>query len=339
MTHLFGPPGGGSFRPTSDNHPTVRRRSPVVATEDLERALRDCLVDRAADAPRVGDLASRAIRRARRQRRARNGGVAVLAGCLLASAGIVGGQLLLPSSATTTALLAEPVLSAGPPLTTSGPAAPAAPLPFSGALQREPVAAVQLPPVDIVLAGELHTTDGQRVSLDPLVDVAQASRMSGGWLVVTDPSTDDGAGVWFVTTDGSPKAMLPGVDAVAVDEAGTRIAWRRGTEVAVASVVSGELTGTTTSPAPERSSPIGFAGDAVLMARDGAEHSRGYSVWRPEQGSSSRSGATPPARCTGRCRTARRWSPRSATRPVGPAWPCWTCDTTSPRPGPHACCR
>ncbi|MFV2017601.1 hypothetical protein [Micromonospora sp. LOL_023] len=255
-----------------------------MATEDLERALRDCLVDRAGNAPRTADLAGRAIRRARRIRRTRTGGVAVLAGCLLASAGIAGGQLLLSPSATTTALLAEPAPSAGSALTSSGPAAPAAPLPFSGELQREPMAAVQLPPVDIVLAGELRTTEGQRVSLDPLVDVAQAIRMSGGWLVVTEPSTDGDAGVWFVTTDASPKAVLPGVDAVAVDEAGARIAWRRGTEVAVASVVSGELTGTTTSPVPERSSPIGFAGDAVLMARDRADRTRGYSVWRPEQG-------------------------------------------------------
>lgn len=283
MTRPTLPPGDRCSRLANDNQPPVQRRSFDVATDDLERALRDCLVGQTTCPPQVHDAAGRAIRRARRIRRTRAGGAMALGVCLLATVGVAGGGLL-SSPAPTPELLAGPSMSALPTATTSRPVAPAAPLPFSGELPREPLSAIQLSPIDLVVAGKLHTFDGEQVDLAPLDEVTLASRISGGWLLVTGPPTDGAATVWFMTPGTAPTAVLPAVDAVAVDTDGSRIAWSRGTEVAVASVVGGKLTGTTTSPAPEQSRPVGFAGDAVLLARDPAERSRGFSAWWPGQG-------------------------------------------------------
>ncbi|MFV2012174.1 MULTISPECIES: hypothetical protein [unclassified Micromonospora] len=258
-----------------------------MATDDLERALRQSLSDQAVDPPAVADLADRAMRRARRTRRARNGAAAAFCLCLFATAGVVGGHLLLVDSSEPPAL-AEPLMVTGGDVTARTPAAPAAPLPFSEDLRSQPLAATtQAPPVDLVVAGELRTADGQRMDLAQVGGVAQASRLTDGWLVVTETSADGVAGVWFVAPDTTPQVMLAGVDAVAVDPVGTRIAWLHGAELAVASVVHGELAGTRRGRAPKQSRPVGFAGDAVLLERDGGgERRRGYGVWRPGQAES-----------------------------------------------------
>ncbi|WFE22005.1 hypothetical protein O7621_01045 [Solwaraspora sp. WMMD937] len=257
-----------------------------MATDDLERALRQCLSDQAVDPPVVADLADRAMRRARRTRRARNGAAAAFCLCLFAAAGVAGGHLLLVDSSEPPAL-AEPLMVTSGDVAASTPAAPAAPLPFSEDLRSQPLAATQAPPVDLVLAGELRTVDGQRMDLAPVGGVAQASRLTDGWLVVTETSADGAAGVWFVAPDTTPQVVLTGVDAVAVDPVGTRIAWLHGAELAVASVMHGELAGTRRGRAPEQSRPVGFAGDAVLLERDGVgERRRGYGVWRPGQAES-----------------------------------------------------
>ncbi|WBB97672.1 MULTISPECIES: hypothetical protein [unclassified Solwaraspora] len=255
-----------------------------MATDDLERALRQCLSDQAVDPPAVADLADRAVRRARRSRRARNGAAAAVGLCLFATAGVASSHLLVVDGLEPPTL-AEPLAVTGGDVAASTPAAPAAPLPFSEDLRSQPLAATQAPPVDLVVAGELHTVDGQRMDLAQIGGVAQASRLADGWLVVTETSADGAAGVWFVAPDTAPQVVLAGVDAVAVDPVGTRIAWRHGAELTVASVVHGELAGARRGRAPEQSRPVGFAGDAVLLEREGGgERRRGYGVWRPGQG-------------------------------------------------------
>lgn len=255
-----------------------------MATDDLERALRQCLSDQAVDPPAVADLADRAVRRARRSRRARNGAAAAVGLCLFATAGVASSHLLVVDGLEPPTL-AEPLAVTGGDVAASTPAAPAAPLPFSEDLRSQPLAATQAPPVDLVVAGELHTVDGQRMNLAQIGGVAQASRLADGWLVVTETSADGAAGVWFVAPDTAPQVVLAGVDAVAVDPVGTRIAWRHGAELTVASVVHGELAGARRGRAPEQSRPVGFAGDAVLLEREGGgERRRGYGVWRPGQG-------------------------------------------------------
>lgn len=283
----FPPVGAGG--PIRDNLSAVRPRPPGVRTDDLEQALRRCLADHAAGRPRTTgavdtvDVADWAIRRARRHRRVRAGGAAAFGICLLAAASVASGQVL-PASGRAPTLLAEPA-APPPPVQTASPApAAAAPLPLHGDLRRQPLAAAPPLPVDLVVAGELHTTDGRQVDLGPIEAVAQASRMSDGWLLVGEAPADDPAEVWFVTPDAPPKPVLTDVDAVAVDPAGSRIAWRHGAQLAVASLVSGELTNTTTSKAPEPGRPVGFAGDAVLLARDGDGNGRALGVWRPGQG-------------------------------------------------------
>ncbi|MFY1634344.1 hypothetical protein ACN27F_13875 [Solwaraspora sp. WMMB335] len=279
-------------RPNCDNPEPSWQRPPRVATDDLERALRHCLVRRAADQPFAGDqliagdLAGQAIRRARRIRRARVGTAAVAAVCTLAVGGLAG-SYLLPVPVPAPAVLAEmPALSTSPTTTVTNPDPPAAPRPVSGELRRQPLAAVQQPPVDLVVANELRTADGQLLDLTPIERVSTASRVADGWLVVGDQPMG-GTGVWYVTTRTAPQAIrvLPAVDAIAVDPASTRIAWRSGAEVGVATVVGGRLSGEQRASAPEQGRPVGFVGDAVLMARDGGgDRVQGYGVWWPSRG-------------------------------------------------------
>ncbi|MDG4768112.1 hypothetical protein O7632_29070 [Solwaraspora sp. WMMD406] len=272
-------------RPTRDNHPALRRRPPVVATDDLERALRDCLVDQTVRAPSLVDPAERAIRRARRVRRNRIG-AATLAGVCLAGSTSALAAGLAPAATPAPALLAEaPVLMVTPSgATTTGPAAQAAPLPLSDDLRRQPLAAAQVPPVDVVLADGLHTSDGRRIDLGPIAAVSQASRIPDGWLLVEEQPSGE-TGVWFVTATAAPRVVLPGVDGVVFDPAGTRIAWRTGAEVAVARLVDGELADLEHTAVSPETRPVGFAGDAVLMARaDGEDNPAGYDVWWPGRG-------------------------------------------------------
>jgi len=260
------------------------QRSPVVTTDELERALRDCLSQRAVRPPLRYDPADRVLYRARRIRRSRSAVGAALVVVATGVAGVGGSHLWRGPGTPGTVPMADAPPVVAPSAAMSVAAVPPVPPPLTGDLDRQPLAAVQAPPVDVVIANELHTSGGEWIDLSPIETVSQASRVADGWLVVGDPAVGETT-LWFVTGSAAPRPVLPEVDAVAVDPAGARVAWRSGAQLAVASVVDGALTDTRETAAPTESRPVGFVGSAVLMTRDGTDSRvTGYDVWWPERG-------------------------------------------------------
>jgi hypothetical protein len=139
-------------------------------------------------------------------------------------------------------------------------------------------------PVDVVVADRLLTVGGGSVDLSGVGRVAEAYRLSQGWLVVSRPSTDE-ATLWYVARTARPRALVTEAEAIIVAPAGDRVAWRSGARVYVGSLRDSRLAITGEAPAPPGAVPVGFVDDGLLLARRQAEVLAGsYAVWFPARG-------------------------------------------------------
>jgi hypothetical protein len=250
----------------------------------LEDELRDSLARQAGHPSVVRSdaelLADRVIGRARRVRRRRRLGGAATALALAAMAGFGPGYLTpdhgqpgpvaAPSASTPTALTPATRL---PSIASTKQDTPSR----AHALSRQ---AVRLP-VDLIANHQLITVDGQSVDVSFAGAVSQAYRVAEGWLVVGVPKAAHRASLWLLTTAGRRQVLLSGLDGVAVDAAGRRLAWRTGSRLAV-----GRFSGRAVDLLDDRAAadagvPVGFVGDAVLMA---GGRRGGYEVWWPDRG-------------------------------------------------------
>jgi hypothetical protein len=252
-----------------------------VASDDLERALRETLSRAADPAQAVGahDPGSQAIRKGRRISRRRSvvGTVLLVAATAVATVGVV---QLNPGERRYQgpAWVADP----DPEINQSLPAVEpttAVPAPL-GTLDSDPMSAVDVP-VDLVVSTQLRTSSGTAITLPQIGTVTRAHQTSKGWLVVGVPPAG-GATLWYVAPDGSSVQVLPAVDAVAVAPDGRRIAWRDSARLFSAIVEQGTLKDATQTAAPLEGRPVSFVGQGVLMERSASGAGRtGFDVWWP----------------------------------------------------------
>ncbi|HEY2949207.1 MAG TPA: hypothetical protein VGJ53_12555 [Micromonosporaceae bacterium] len=244
---------------------------------DLERDLRACLAARAAQpAPPAGDLSGAVIRRGHRilRRRAAGGAVALAAVTTLATSGIAqldAGPAPPPKLST---LMAEPVLPPADPPSASR----AAPIESPETLARENALAPRPLPVEVVTSERLVPTTGPTIDLKPVGPVTAAYGVSAGWLVTGGAPTAP-TSLWFVRRTGARVRLLSDVDGLALSDDGTRVAWRKGGRLSLASITGDTLRNKVQTAAPAGSLPVAFAGRLVLLSR-----SRATSAGRTELG-------------------------------------------------------
>src|SRR5690606_24263565 len=89
------------------------------------------------------------------------------------------------------------------------------------------------------------------------------------------------ADLWWVAPDAEPVAVLSGMDTIVLGPG--RVAWRERSTLSVAVLTgTGEVTEQADTGVPDGGvEPVGFLGDAVLLARDGGA---AWDVWQPESG-------------------------------------------------------
>ncbi|SCE83220.1 hypothetical protein GA0070214_102366 [Micromonospora chaiyaphumensis] len=255
-----------------DNRTGGPKRQLPVTEDELERALRQTLAGRVATSrPLAADPAGAALRRARRTARRRTLTGLALAGVatVLVTTGMA--QLGGPSGhgGTPTVVLGDPDGFSPSPLPTT-----ASPVPGPGPVRAE---------LDLIVGSWLDTSGGERRELTGVSGVERAQRVPdyGGWLV-TSAATAAGRTLWWVPPNGSdPQVLLAGADAVVVSTDGRQVAWRDGGYLAAAGVVGGQLVASTRTTAPAGATPVGFAGDAVLIRQP--DHG-GVGVWRRSAG-------------------------------------------------------
>jgi hypothetical protein len=255
-----------------------------VASEDLERALRETLSRAADPAHAVGgyDPAGRAIGKGRRINRRRSvvGTVMVVAATAAATAGVV---QLNPDDRRS----AGPAWVEDPPpeLNQSLPAiAPTTVMPVpDGSVDRDPMSATDVP-VDLIVATQLRTTGGTALTLPQVGTVTRAHEATKGWLVVGVPPSG-GTTLWYVASNGSSRQVLPAVDAVVLAPDGQRVAWRDSARLFSAVVDQGTLKDATQTSAPADGVPVRFVGHGVIMERPASGAVQGgFDVWWPRRG-------------------------------------------------------
>jgi hypothetical protein len=159
----------------------------------------------------------------------------------------------------------------------------AAPEPEPARLASHPDLASELA-VDVIgeaAAGGLvlATGDGRTLDLGPISKVVSAHRVGDGWAVVSGhPGTTR---LWWVSAGERPVSLLAGMDSIAID--GERVGWRRGSLLFAATLSGqGELAERVTTTAPDGDGhPVGFVGQAVLLARS---EPAGWDIWQPAAG-------------------------------------------------------
>jgi hypothetical protein len=256
-----------------------------VASEDLERALREALSRAADPTEAVGtpDPAGRAIAKGRRISRRRS--VVATALVVTATAAATAGVVQLNPSDRR---YAGPAWVEDPPppqILQSLPAiAPttAVPVPM-GTFDSDKMSATHVP-VDLVVATQLRTTTGTAITLPQVGTVAQAHEATKGWLVVGIPPSG-GSTLWYVASDGSSVQVLHAVDAVALAPDGRRVAWRDSARLFTAIVDQGRLKDATQTSAPDEGLPVSFVGHGVVMQRSGpSAQQASFDVWWPRRG-------------------------------------------------------
>jgi hypothetical protein len=265
-----------------DNLRPSPRRPLGVASEDLERALRETLSRAADPAHGVGehDPGGRAIRKGRRISRRRSvvGTVLVVAATAAATVGVV---QLNPGDRRYAgpAWVTDPEIEQTVPVITPTTAVPAP----MGTFDKDKLSATDVP-VDLVVSTQLRTMTGTAITLSQLGTVTQAHEASKGWLVVGVPPAG-GASLWYVGPDGTSLQVLPAVDAVALAPDGRRVAWRDSARLFSATVDQGTLKHAMQASAPREGLPVSFVGQGVVMRRtaSGAERA-GFDVWWPQAG-------------------------------------------------------
>lgn len=256
----------------SDNRTGAPGRPYGVTEDELEQALRETFTRRVAVArPLAADPAGLAIRRADQSRRRRTlAGVALAAVVTVGvSTGIaqVGQQPGRPTHPTV--VLGDPYAS---PLPDPTPALPDAPLADLGRGE-----------VDLILGAVLTTAGGQRLTLPDVGPAERAQRLpdNAGWAVVGAP-TAAGRSLWVVSPDGATHLLLAGARDIALSRDGRQVAWRENAELVLAGIVGVQVVAAARTPVPAGATPVGFAGDAVVVRL--AADEPGHTLWRPAQG-------------------------------------------------------
>jgi hypothetical protein len=253
-----------------------------VSSDELEKALRHCFSREVARYLDSADRAGAAMVRARRARRRRAGAntVAVVLVTALAVTGLIRLNTELPGRTYSPAFVGEGPSEApsDPPAAAYDVASEAAPL--SGEVQQQKLAAGGTLPVDLVVAGHLRTTDGDSINLAMVGAVAEAYRVSGGWLVVGTKRVGRSS-LWQVAKGAKPVELLSGVERLTLSLDGGRVAWRFADRLFVGTLTKGELARDRNTPAPADGQPVGFVGAGVLLA---SASGRRYDVWWPDMG-------------------------------------------------------
>jgi len=205
-------------------------------------------------------------------------GVSIVAVAVL----IVAGTQIVGRSQEKRAAAAAPSPSASasptaPATLTASPAAPSPTASPTGTVIR--LDTVERPPLDTVVADELRTKNGQRLSLAWAGQSPYPTAVPGGWLV-QGPGT-----LWFLRSDGATSPLLWQIESVVIGPRGDRVAWRKDGRVMLARLVNGALTGTRESDAKQYV-PMWFLGDAVVMGLYSGEGPRPdtFDLWRPALG-------------------------------------------------------
>lgn len=238
----------------------------------LEDALKAALREHAnRQAPEIGDLAARVIAAGRAQRRRRMGGG-------LAAAVIV--------CAVITASL---VIVVGAHAPVDDGAVFAAPGSYVAVSSPMPQVGADLP-VDYVQAGSLYLRGGRVVKL-PATDVTQVQRAGDGFVVVARIHGDQQQRAWYVNErTGAPAILLDRVRSVVVAADGTgRMAWVDGSKMYYQDTVATvSRTVVQSRPVetdrPGSGNPVGFVGDAVLLADPGPAEPERHDLWFPARG-------------------------------------------------------
>jgi hypothetical protein len=243
----------------------------VTALEDaLSAAFRE-RVDRPG--PDVGALAERAIAWGRAYRVRRMGGLAaavVLCAVVTAAFVMVVGGAPGPLDHSTGTDLAAP----GEYVAVSSPMPPS-----SSDL-----------PVDYVQEQWLYLRGGRSVRL-PSGNVTQVQRAGDGFVVVEQSQGDDDQRAWYVNErSGVPVMVLDNVRSVAVSTDGEgRMAWLAGSkmfyqETAVPAARFESTVQPVETDRPVDGRPVGFVGDAVLLADPGPAGPERHDLWFPDRG-------------------------------------------------------
>ncbi|GIJ74355.1 hypothetical protein [Virgisporangium ochraceum] len=242
----------------------------MTALEDaLTAALREHARQRLPD---VGDLAERVIAAGRAQRRRRVGG---------------GLAAALMVCAVVTASLVVVVGGNGPAQYGSGTNL-AAPRDYVAVSSPMPPSNSDVP-VDYVQSGWLYLRSGRSVRL-PAGTITQVQRAGDGFVVVEQSGADQER-AWYVNErTGAPVVVLDRVRSVAVSADGSgRVAWLDGSRMFYQETVVPIGRASTKAQAvatdgPASGGPVGFVGDAVLLADLGPSGPQRHDLWFPDRG-------------------------------------------------------
>lgn len=282
-----------------DNPPPASSRLFDVADRErtLENLVRRSLADQAGAAnagkPSHGDLAGAAISRARRRHRRRTVlalGSVVMATVLATGAWFQGWHAVdqSPEFGAVSGFLGD---------SSENPT----PQPESTVRLATDEQLARTLPADLVGAGAdgglvLAPASGDAIVLPGVRDVVAAQRLGDGWAVVSGQGGTQR--LWWVSANQAPVSVLAGADAIALS--GQQVSWQRGSLLSTAVLSSGGELGPRVSTGGLRDGvrPVGFVGEAVLLARSdpgsakAGRETRGgqapsadaWDIWHPQQG-------------------------------------------------------
>ncbi len=223
----------------------------------LEDELREMFAARVQTPPAAADPADRAIRRARVINRRRQGLTGTMT--VFAFAAVLGAAAAAQSvGGTPTA--AEPDRITFEDL-------------FAGAQQpvakQEPALPTMALPLDLLVGGQLWTSDGRRIELQQDGSVDAIARVPDGWVY-----SDDTA-VRLLPSAADKPVTLSGRAAWAVSQDGARVAVNDHGTLSVSKLSgTGRSTPVASSPVPQAAVPVGFFGDRVVLSSGS-----GYDSW------------------------------------------------------------
>lgn len=232
----------------------------------LEEALSRTFAEIAeTPAPSRNDLAGRAIAHGRKMRRRRRwAGASALAGCVLAIAmaiSLVGGGAPRSTPANT---LGERGEQSGPAAVDIG----------------SPV------PIAMVTGGQLVEPDEDVLPLSITGKIVALHQMAQGYILREVERPPGNERVWYV--DPSTRAasiLVRDATWVAAARDGNRVAWVSGDDMFAADVVpiagGADLSNVRVTTAPANGGPVGFVGDAVLLALRSKVSSKAFSSQEP----------------------------------------------------------
>jgi hypothetical protein len=131
-----------------------------------------------------------------------------------------------------------------------------------------------------LVAGTRLVVDGRPVDLGGIGPVDRGVPVAGGGWLLVGRSGAAGRTVWSLADDGTSRVVLAGADAVVVAPDGQRVAWREGNQLFVATVTGGQALPGVRTTVPETATPVGFAGQDVLLRLDAGR--AGFALWRPD---------------------------------------------------------